>query len=296
MPGNSGHVEGGEWGRGGGEQEILTTGLTKGSTGSAPAEKPSSARQAFSVAVDELEESLGEESLRARDFFVEGEVAFSWSADADTRFRRAFSLARLGMGRQTNSGSETMKVTCSGTRPGGGRDARVSTRRGDEAGDGAYLDCAGRHLELGGEFFAEHGVGFGVFAEDVFEDLELVSRGPLAVFHFVGDVREESPEIDRRGVDSGGHQGRNASTGIPWLGDGIWVHVEVDRGRDVGEMGVRGGGEMVDGEQGVGRVSGRLGRHGRACPRVGLIVHSARVRKTNGQPTWCVHTDVQAER
>lgn len=122
MPENPSHVEGGESGRGGGEQEILTTGL---STGNGPAEMPSSARHAgFSVAVDELEESLGEESLSASGFFVEGEAAFSWSADAETRFRRAFSLARLGMGRQRNSGSETVKATCSGTRPGEGATRR----------------------------------------------------------------------------------------------------------------------------------------------------------------------------
>jgi len=164
----------------------------------------------------------------------------------------------------------------------------VSTRRADEAGDGAYLDCAGRHLELSGEFFAESGVGFGVLAEDVFEDLELVSRSSLAVFYFIGDVGEESPEIDRRGVDSGGHQGRNASTGIPWVGDDIWVHVEVDRVRVAGKMQVRVGGEVVGGEQGVrrkGERSGRLGRHGRACPRVDLIAQECEVRKTNGQPT-----------
>ena len=57
---------------GGGEQEILITGLA-GSTRGWPDEMSSSARRtAFSVAVDELEEALGEVSLGGGDFFVDG--------------------------------------------------------------------------------------------------------------------------------------------------------------------------------------------------------------------------------
>lgn len=68
-----------------------------------------------------------------------------------------------------------MKATCSETKPEAGATRRVSTRRLGAGEEGAYLNGAGGHLELRSEFFAEDGVGLGVFAEDVFEDLELVS-------------------------------------------------------------------------------------------------------------------------
>lgn len=55
------------------------------------------------MAVDELEESLGEVSLGGGDFFVDGESGVSWSAE--TRLRRAFSLARLEVGRQRKAGA-----------------------------------------------------------------------------------------------------------------------------------------------------------------------------------------------
>ena len=105
------------------------------------------------------------------------------------------------------------------------------------------------------------------------------------MFYFIGDVGEESSEIDRRGVDSGGHQGRNASTGIPWLGEDIWVHLVLGRERLVGREG-------VDGEQGVGRVRrkggrrGRLGRHG----RVRLIQPVCEVRKIKDNRPNLVHS------
>lgn len=123
----------------------------------------------------------------------------------------------------------------------------MSTRR--DARRGAYLDCARRHFELCSEFFAQDGVGLCVLAEDLFQDLELVPRGPFAVLYFVGDVGEESPEIDRGGVDSGGHQGRNASSRIPWLGKNTWVHLE-----DRGVVGV----ESSDEERGKGRGKWRV--------------------------------------
>lgn len=138
----------------------------------------------------------------------------------------------------------------------------MSTRRRRRRRDGTNLNCARGHLELGSEFFAEDGVGLGVLAEDVLEDLELVSGGPLAVFYFIGDVGEESPEIDRRGVDSGGHQGRNASTGIPWLGEDTRVHLVEDRVGG-GCCGGEGGGGEEEGAGSVGRKGGRLGGHGR---------------------------------
>lgn len=88
--------------------------------------------------------------------------------------RRAFSLARLDVGRQRNSGGERMESTCSGTRPGEGATRGVSTRPRGKEGGGAYLDSTRGHLQLGSEFFAEDGVGLGIFSEDVLEDLELV--------------------------------------------------------------------------------------------------------------------------
>lgn len=103
-----------------------------------------------------------------------------------------------------------------------GATKRMSARHGASGGRRTYLYSAGGHLELCRELFAEYSIWLCVLAEDVFEDLELVSGSSLSVLYFVWDVGEESPEIDRRGVDSGGHQGRNASTGIPWLGR---VHV-----------------------------------------------------------------------
>lgn len=119
----------------------------------------------------------------------------------------------------------------------------MSTRPLGKDGGGTYLNGARGHFELGGEFFAKDGVGLGVFAEDVFEDLELVSGGPLSVFYFVGDVGEEGSEIDRRGVDSRWHQGRNASTRVPWVGENVWVHLGEG---GVGVDSVGGGGRDVD--------------------------------------------------
>ena len=129
MPENPGQAE-----EGGGENEILRTGLADGSTGNGPNELSSCV--GFSVAVDEFEESFGEESLGGGEFFVDGDVGFSWSVDVETRLRRAFSFARLGVGRQRNSGDETMEGTCSETKPIGGTTRRVSTRRGRGTGGG----------------------------------------------------------------------------------------------------------------------------------------------------------------
>jgi len=92
----------------------------------------------------------------------------------------------------------------------------MRTRWRERERERTNLDSAGTHVELCGELFAERSIWFCVLAEDLFEDLELRSRCSLAVLDFVGDVGEEGPEIDRGGVDTGGHQSRNASVLVPW--------------------------------------------------------------------------------
>lgn len=92
----------------------------------------------------------------------------------------------------------------------------MSTRWWGRGGQGKTdLNCTGKHVELSGELFAKGSVWLCIFSEDVFENLELGSRGSLAVFDFVWDVGKEGPEIDRGGVDSGRHQRGNASSLIP---------------------------------------------------------------------------------